>query len=219
MDHLHVVPRPAVADPLAAGDIPIGTDLRGDRLENIFHQRPGLRIAAGHQARPAAGPFLTAGNPGSDEADPLRLEELRPALGIFELGVSAVDNHVARIQQGEQLLDHRVDRGRLGIELGLQGGDGVLRLDHQHHLAGALELANQLLQRMRPGEMVPLRFGLVGGEEIVHLAGGSVKDRHVEPMVDHIEHQVLPHHRQPHQADIVLFLTHCFVRASGLVVG
>ena len=98
-----------------------GPDLGGDRLQDRLDQRPGLFAAAGHQARPFERPFLAAGDARADEQQPLALDVLRPPLGVRVVLVAAVDQHVARRQVRQQLLDQVIHR--------LPG------LDHHHDLA------------------------------------------------------------------------------------
>ena len=56
--------------------------------------------------------------------------------------VAAVDEDVARLKKGDQLLDHVVDRGA--------------GLDHDHDLAGRFQGRDQLLDRVRADDLLPL---------------------------------------------------------------
>ena len=204
MDHLDVVARAAVPDPVAAGDVAVRADLGRDRLHQVFDQRPRLRVAPRHQARAFPRALFAPRDAGSDKADPLLRQELGPPFGVEELRVPPVDDHVARLKEGEELRDDRVDRGVFGIERHLVGGNRVFRLDHEHDDPRRFQLRDQLFQRMRAGDLIPLRLDLVEGEKIVDLTGRSVEDRHVVAVVDHVEYQVLAHHGQPHQPDVIL---------------
>ena len=64
VDHLHVMPRAAFADPVAARHIVF--HFRGDALKNIFHMRPRGGRTAGHDARAMARAFLAAAHAGAD---------------------------------------------------------------------------------------------------------------------------------------------------------
>ena len=202
MDHFYVVAGPPRSHPFATGDVALGADLRGDRLENRLDLGPGLLAAAGHHARSEPGAFLPAGHAGADVEQPLRLDIAGPPLGVAEVGIAAVDDDVARLENLDQLLDHAVGGGGLGIESGGWGGDRVARLDHQHHLARPGQRVGQLLERMRADDLAALDVCPV--DEIVHLARGPVVDGNGETVVLHVQNEILAHHGQAHQADIAL---------------
>jgi len=191
VDHLHVVAGPARSDPFAAGDVALGPDLGGDGLEDRLDQRPGRGAAAGHHAGTLQGPFFPAGDPGADVQEALGLDVLRAPLGVGEMRVAAVDDHVARRKQGDQLLDEIID-GRAGLH-------------HEHHLARGGEGVDQLLEGVAAHELLARR---PARQEIVHLARGPVEHGHAEPPALHVESQVLAHHRQPDQSEIAL-VCHC----------
>ena len=73
------------------------------------------------------------------------------------------------------------------------------RLDHDHDLPRPLQRADQLLDRWRADDLLPLGPAL---DERVDLRGRPVEDGDGEPVALHVQHQVLAHHRQADQADV-----------------
>ena len=183
VDHLDVVAGPLGADPVAAGG-PV-VDLGGDRLEDRLDVRPGVGVAPGHDRRPLQRPFLAPGDPRADEEDPLLLQGTGAPGGVGVVGVAAVDQDVARLEQGDQLVDHRID-----------GGAG---LDHDHDLARPLERADQLGDGVAADDLLPLPSAV---DEVVDLGRGPVEDRDRVAVALHVQHEVLAHHGQADQADV-----------------
>ena len=109
----------------AAIDSKIGPSVRYDSAEP-----PGMMLG------PFSAPFLAAGHAGADEVQPARAQVLLAAAGVGEVGVAAVDDDVAGVEQRDQLGDHRVG-GLAGLDHDddrprpLQRGDEV-----RHRLAG-----------------------------------------------------------------------------------
>ena len=184
VDHLHVVTRTAQADPFAAGDIGVGADLGADLLEDLFDVRPGIDIATGHDAGAFEGTLFAAGNPGTDEAEAFGFDFDDAAVRIGEVAVAAVDEDVARREQG--------------VELAHQVVDGGAGLDHHHDLARGLERGDQIFEGMAADEL----FARIGGHELVGLGGRAVEDRDRVAPALHVEHEVLTHHRQTHQPNV-----------------
>ncbi len=138
VDHLDVVAGPLGADPVAARGAVV--DLGGDRLEDRLDVGPGLGIAAGHDRGALQRPFLAAGNPGADEEDPLLLQGAGAPGGVGIVGVAAVDQDVAGLEQRREFVDHVVDR-RPG-------------LDHDHDLARPLQRADQFLDGVAADDLL-----------------------------------------------------------------
>src|SRR5262249_38666148 len=72
VDHLDVMARAFVADPVAARRAIGG--LGSDRLKDRLEVRPRCGIAAGHDRRPLEGALLAAGHTRADVEEALRLE-------------------------------------------------------------------------------------------------------------------------------------------------
>ncbi len=194
--HLDVVPGPVLSHPVAAGDVILRTDLGGDRLQDVPDVRPGLLVAAGHDARSLERSFLAAGDAGADEEQPRVAQVLRPAVGVVEVGVAAVDEDVPRLQQRLELVDDGVDR--------------FAGLDHDHRPPGALEAGDKFFERVVAfdplrGTGVDLvgRFRLQAADELIGGTGGAVVDRHGEAVVGHVENEVLAHDGQADESDVV----------------
>ncbi len=95
VDHLDVVAgraRPEI------GDARLAIDLGGDGFQHRPDPLIGFRRAAGHDARSEAGAVLAAGDAHAQVLDPLPGQLLGPAVGVLEMRVAAVDEHVARLQ-------------------------------------------------------------------------------------------------------------------------
>ena len=188
MDHFDVVAGAARADPLAAGDVLVRPHLGGDGLEDGLHKRPSLLAPAGHHAGTQAAPLLTAGNARTHIPEPFRLDPSGSPLGVGEVGVAAVDNHVAVIQEPEQVVDELVDR-RTG-------------LDHEHDLARPGHSGHELFERVATDEVLSRR---PAGEKIVHFAGGAVENSDRVAAALDVQRQVLTHHGKSHQSEITRF--------------
>ncbi len=185
MDHFDIVAGPVLAHPIAARR-PI-LHLGRDGLENVLHVRPGLLRAAGHDGGAVARPLLAARNARADEQQPLALKILDAPVGVLEERVASVNYNVARFQPRQDFLDQLVHR-RAG-------------LDHQHDPARPFEQRRQFGQRMRADDPRPFGFA---AQELIHAGGRAVENGHREPVVVHIEHQVLAHDGQSDQSDISL---------------
>ena len=155
-----------------------------------------MRRTTRHDARPQQGPLLATGAPGADEQQPRLLDLGRPPICVVELRVAPVDDDVTGIEQRCELTD--------------QGVDGRAGLDHQHHPPGALEVGHQFLDRVVPGNGLS---GRRSADELGGRRGGPVEDANRIATAGHVEDQVLPHHGQAHQSDIVL--RHFFLVVRG----
>ena len=82
VDHLHIMAGAAWADPLAAGDVVLGTNFRCDRLKDRLHGRPGCRAAAGHHAGAFERAFFAARDARADVQQAFGFHFLGAALGI-----------------------------------------------------------------------------------------------------------------------------------------
>jgi hypothetical protein len=171
VDHLDVVTSTLVADPVAAG---LAVALGGDALEDVLDEGPGLLVTTGHQGGAVAGTLLATGDTGADEAEALGGAVLGAAVGVGEVGVAAVNDDVALLQEGQEGLDVVVD--------------GLAGLDEEHDAAGALELGDELLDGV--GTNDGLALGLVL-EEAVDLGHGAVEGGNGEAIVGHVQDDVL----------------------------
>jgi hypothetical protein len=77
--------------------------------------------------------------------------------------------------------------------------------DHEHDLARAFQEGTELFQR--PGAEYGVSSLCRSVYEIIHLRHRAVVGGHAEPLVIHIEDQVLSHHRQADQS-YISFLLH-----------
>ena len=136
VDHLDEVTGTVLADVGAAWRaVDMGGDLLQDRAERLVGQCGTAR----HDRRPVQRAFLAAGDAAADEVDALDLRGRLPPDGVLELGVAAVDQDVAGLQQLGELVDDRIGR--------------AAGLDHDDDLAGHLEGRHELRRRLRPDEL------------------------------------------------------------------
>ena len=122
---------------------------------------------------------------------------LRPTLGVGEVRVAAVDQHVPRREQRVERFHQSVNRRT--------------RLHHHHHKPRRLQRSDQLLQRVAADEVLTLR---PARHEVVHFARRTVVHRHAVPAALDVQGEVLTHHGQPNQSEIAIA---CHNRVSFLL--
>lgn len=171
VDHLDVVASTLVTDPLAAG---LAIALGSNGLEDVLDVGPGSLVTTGHERRAVAGTLLTTRDTGTNEVEALGGKVLCPAVAVGEVRVTAINDDVALLEEGEEGLDPVID--------------GLAGLDEEHDAAGGLELGDELLGGL--GTNNRLALGLVG-KEVVDLGNGTVEGADGEAMVGHVEDQVL----------------------------
>jgi hypothetical protein len=126
--HLDVVASTLVTNPVAAG---LAIRLGSDGLEDILDVWPGLLVTTGHDGRTVTSTLLTTRDTSTNEAKTLLFEVLGAAVGVGIVRVTTVDDNVAGIAVGEELLNEVVD--------------SRASHDKQHHTARPLELGTELL--------------------------------------------------------------------------
>ena len=120
VDHLDVVPGPVWTHMTAAG---LTLHDRGDLAENRADSIPGLLRATRHDGWTVECTLLTSGDSCTDVVKTLFLEGFFTALGVGPEAVATIDDDIALIKKGDQLLDDCV-----------HGGAG---LHHDHRLTRA----------------------------------------------------------------------------------
>ena len=182
VDHLHVVAGAVRADPGAAR-LPL--ELRGDLLEHRAEGLVGLLRTAGHDRRTVQGTLLAAGDTDAHEVQALLGEGRLAAAGVLEMGVAGVDDDVALVQQGDELVDD-----------GVHGG---ARLDHDEHPARHGEGLHELGERLRRHERALVT---VLGHELVRAGPAAVVQGHRVAVAGEVAREVRAHHRQARDADV-----------------
>jgi hypothetical protein len=91
------------------GDAGLSLGLGGDGLKDRLDHLVRLGLAAGHDGRPPEGALFAAGDAGADIVEPLG-QSHGAALGVLEERVAAVDDQVARLEQGLELGDDLIHR-------------------------------------------------------------------------------------------------------------
>ena len=128
MDHLHVVSRTGLTDPVTAG---LAVDLSGSLLEDLLNVRPCSGRTTGHERGAIAGTLLTTRDTRADKEEALGLELLGATDRVRVVRVTAVNDDVTLLEVRQELLN--------------EGIDGRTSLDEKDDFAGALELGNELL--------------------------------------------------------------------------
>ena len=183
MHHLHEVARAARTDVAAAGVVP---HVGGDGGEEGGDQGIGLPVSAGHERRAVPGTLLPAGDARAEKADAQGGAALLPALGVGVVGVAPVDDHVSRLQMGQQAVQHQVD--------------GPARLYHNEDFPGALQTGAQGLVAFTAGHGKALRpAGLHKGLGEFRL---QVVAGHGEAVLGQIQGQSAPHDRKAYHAKL-----------------
>ncbi len=182
--HLDEVPRAVRAD-VRTARLPV--DLRRNALQQRAERLVGLGRAARHDARAVQRALLATGDAAAHEVQPALLERGLAAPGVLEVGVAAVHDHVAGLQQLGELVDHRVRRGA--------------RLDHDHQSAGPLQRGHELPRRLG-GNEIPLVAELL--DQRPRLGGGAVVHGNGVPVPGEIAGKVAAHHRKPGDTDLCL---------------
>ena len=149
---------------------------------------PGIMLG------PLRRALFAAGDARADVEQALFFDALRAALGVGVVGIAAVDEDVAFVEQREERVDEVVD-GRAG-------------LDHHHDLPRLGEVGHEVFQRVAADEL--LAFGSAG-DELVDLAGRAIVHGDVIAAAFDIERQVFAHHGEADEADIAL-LSHVAVQ-------
>ena len=128
MDHLHIVSRTGLTDPVATG---LAVDLRSGGLEDLLDVGPSRGRATGHERGTVAGTLLTTGNTRADKQETLGLELLGAADRVGVVRVTTVDDDVTLFKVRGELIDECID--------------SRASLDEEDDFAGALELGNELV--------------------------------------------------------------------------
>ena len=183
MDHLHEVTGAVLADPVATG-FAIGR-LRANFLENRFDVRPGSGTAAGHDGRAFERAFLAAADTSADVQQTFAFDILGAPDCVSEQAVAAVDQDVAGLADGNQLVNQLIHR--------------LAGFDEQDDLARLLQFVRQLLDAVATHDVLALG---AAGDELIHLGRRAVERRDGEAFAFHVEHEVLAHHGEADQSDV-----------------
>src|SRR6266511_4312177 len=158
-----------------------GTPSTLDALDS----RVALLGAARHDARAVERALLAAGDTGADEVQAALGEGALPPAGVLEPGVAAVDQHVARFQEGGELVDHGVDRGA-GLDHDQDPPRPGQRLDQLGGRGGAAD---------RP-------LPAVAGQQLVGAGGRAVVDHDRDAVAGDVAGEVLAHHGQAGESEL-----------------
>jgi hypothetical protein len=143
--------------------------LRSDLTENWRDDFPRLARAAWHERRPLKRAFLAAGYAHADKMNSCALQFSFTPLGVGEQGISAVDDHVAFLEQRRQLSDY--------------GIDGGARFHHHHSDTGFFERAHKFLQRA--GRLNVFSFAAFS-RKVFRDFGGAIEHRDRKTLGFHV---------------------------------
>ena len=186
VNHFYEVTGTCVADPITTG-LPV-FGLGSDSLQNGLNMRPGFFVSPGHDGRAVARSLFSPGNTGSNKADPFGRQLFVPAIAIFVVGVSAVDDDVSRLQNIHNRLDGKVH--------------GFTGLHHQHDNSWLLESQHHVFDVMVSLHRSSLGFVF---KKFINFVAATIAHRDLEAVIVHVEDQVLTHHGKAIKADI------CFI--------
>lgn len=127
VNHLDEVAGTSVTDPVTAG---LAISLGRDILEDLLDVGPGLLVSTGHDGGTVSGTLLSSGDTGTNKEDSLLVELLVSSVGVGEVRVTTVDDDIALLEVGEELLNERVD--------------GLAGLDEENDSSGSLEQSAEL---------------------------------------------------------------------------
>ena len=186
MHHLDEMPCAVLADPVAARRAVL--DLCADGLKNGLHIRPRGGRAARHHAGAFQRALLAAGHAGADVELALGFHIRRPADGVREVGIAAVNENIAVVEKWQKLLDHVVY--------------GLSSFDHHKHLARLFQIVNQFLETVAADDVFP------GGSAVykfVHFFRRAVEHGHGEALRLHVHDQVFTHNGKADETNICFF--------------
>ena len=194
-DHLHV----GIFDPVVHGldemprpvrpqmiDARRALKLGRNRAEHGAQLGPAVIGTTHHHRRAMTRALFAARHAHADEMPPRTVKGGGAASGVVEIGVAAINDGVALIQQRHHRVDHRIHRST--------------RRDHEQDAAGLRDTVNKILKRRVPREVIRQRSGLLqkGRDPI----GFAVADRHTEPLLGQIKRQRTAHRPQTINANI-----------------
>lgn len=159
--------------------------LRGDLLQHRPKRVIGLRAAARHDAGPVQRALLAARDACADEVDTALAKLLLTTSGVLEVGVAAVDDDIALVQQRGEFLDDRIRR--------------ITRLHHDDQAARPFQGRYELFGRVR-GHEAPFVAELL--DQSVRLRCRAVVHRDRVAVAGEVARQVAAHHREPGDADL-----------------
>lgn len=131
MDHLHVVTRAGLADPVAAG---LAVDLSSSLLEDLLDSGPSRGGTAGHKRGTISSTLLTTGNTRAYEEQALGFELLRAADRVGVVRVTTIDDNITLFEVGLEELNEVIN--------------GLASLDEKDDFAGTLQLGDKLFDRV-----------------------------------------------------------------------
>ena len=135
---------------------------------------------------PLQRPFLAARDAGADEEDALLLQRLGAPGRVGVVGVAAVDQDVARLEQRDELVDD-LDR------------PAAPALTMIMIFRGRLSAATSSLTEWQPTIFLPLARP---ARKSSTLRRGAVEHGDGEAVALHVQDEVLAHHGQADQADV-----------------
>ena len=107
MDHFDIV---AGRPWSQISDTRLSLDLCGDRFKDWSDALVGFGRTAGHDAGSVAGAVLAAGDADAQILKTSLSQVLGPPVRVSEMRVAAVDEHVAGLQMGQEIAEHRIYR-------------------------------------------------------------------------------------------------------------
>ena len=186
--HLHIMTG-AVGPHISTARFTI--DLRSDLAENWRDDFPRFARAAWHERRPLERAFFAARYAHTYEVNSCILQFSFTSLSVREQRISAVDDHIASLEQRRQLSDYRIDRRT--------------RFYHHHGDTGFFERCDKFLQcagRLNVFFLAAFR------DKFFRDVGGTIEHRDRKTLGFHVQDEIFAHDTEANQANITLIHVH-----------
>jgi len=182
MHHFYVVPGTTGAD---IGHTGTGAGFRRDGGQHRFQFFPGIFRTARHEAWSPEGAFLAAGHTHAHEVEAEFRHLSRTTLGVGEERVATVDDDIAFLKVGSELLNDRVD-GRSSLHQEDDSARPLQRVDEFLNGGGADNI---------------LALGALP-QELLGAGRGAVVDNRRESVTLDVERKVLAHDGETNHANM-----------------
>jgi hypothetical protein len=106
VNHLDIVTGTTCADPVTAR---VSVSLSCGLLEDLLDGRPSSLRTTRHERRAVTGTFLTTRNTRANKEETFGLELLYTAYRVWVVGVTTVDDDVALLEVGLELVNEVID--------------------------------------------------------------------------------------------------------------
>ena len=160
--------------------------LSGHFGEHGFEVPVRFLAAPRHERRPAERAFFSAAHSHAKKAQAGGFQFLRTALGVFEVGIAAIDNDVLLAEVRPEVVQDRVH--------------GLSRGDHHPNAARPFQRLREFFERRRDNDILAVHC--VGN--LLGLVRVNVKARDGKALALGVHGQVFSHHPQSDDAEMLI---------------